>query len=166
MTAFLNWLAGIIARWLNPKDKPVTTATITLTSAESAIATTTSAVVSELGALGGDVAVFWNALVAAAAPKFTNLTSDAMAGGAFLVVLTEVAADIPSPISGAAALALTAEKLALVNIPRVVALGRLLAVLAGLSGIDLHGAIPGVSAAEGGYPRAPSGGNRGPTAQW
>jgi hypothetical protein len=156
MTSFLNWLAGVIARWLNPKDTPVTTVKLDLTPAETVLAERVGSITNDLGVFGSDVVTFWNALVAAAKPGFANLSDDAMAAGYFLVLLTEVAADIPSPISTAAAMALTVEKIALVNAPKIVALGKLLAVLASFSGMDIRGAYPDE------IPHAPAGGNRGP----
>ena len=162
----LRWLRAACA-WLAERAEPVmenavTNVKIDLTPAETVLAQRVGTITTDLGALGGDVVTFWNALVAAAKPSFTNLTDDAMAAGYFLVVLTEVAADIPSPISAAASMALTVEKLALINVPKIVALGKLLAVLASFSGMDIKGADPSVSSAAGGYPSVPAGGNRGP----
>ncbi|MDR3464212.1 MAG: hypothetical protein P4L76_18060 [Beijerinckiaceae bacterium] len=161
MSAFLNWLAGVFARWLHPKGSPVTNPTISLTPAETAIASTTALVVGDLGALGNEAMTFWNALVAAAAAKFGNLTLDAMAGGYGMIVLTQAVADVPSPISGAASMALTVEKLAMVSIPEIAAAGKILAVLAGLGALNIRGADPTLPASQGGFPNGPSGGRTG-----
>jgi hypothetical protein len=161
MTAFLNWLAGIFARWLNPKDKPVAT-TISLTPAETAIASTTTLVAGDLGMLGSEATIFWNALVAAAKVTFGDVSLDAIAAGDLLIVLTQVVADVPSPISAAASMALTAEKLAMIAIPEIAAAGKIIAVLAGLGGLSIHGAIPGALPEDGGYPIGPNTGRNKP----
>lgn len=161
MSAFLDWLAGLIARWLSAlsaRAKPVmenavTTVKIELTPAETVLAERVGTIASDLGVFGSDVVTFWNALVAAAKSKFTNIPDDAMALGYFVVLLTEVAADIPSPISTAASMALTVEKIALVNAPKIVALGKLLAVLASFSGMDIRGAYPDEIPNAGGHGR-------------
>jgi hypothetical protein len=142
MSAFLKWLAGIIARWLlQPEASPVTTST-----------STTSLVSSDLGALGSEAVTFWNALVAAVKVKFGDISLDAIAAGDLLIVLTQVVADIPSPISAAASEALTIEKLAMISAPQIIAAGKIIMALAALGGLSIHGAKPGSSAADGGYP--------------
>ena len=134
--------------------------TISLTPAEATVAANAQLVAGDLGALGSEAVAFWNALVAAAAAKFGNLTLDAMAGGDGLIMLTQAVADVPSPIAGAASMALTVEKLAMISAPQIVAAGKILAVLIGLRPFNIHGAIPGASPEDGGYPyQAPQHGN-------
>jgi hypothetical protein len=153
MSAFLKWLASAVARWLTPSFKEAEAVTTTVVST---VTSTASLVSGDLGALGSEAVTFWNAVVAAAKVKFGDISLDAITAGDLLIVLTQVVADIPSPISAAASEALTIEKLAMISAPELIAAAKVILALAALGGVSIQGAIPGVSAADGGYP-GPSG---------
>ena len=151
MTALIKWLAGIIARWLGPKEAQVTSSLTTIETELSASITTIAAGAS---ALGGDVAAFWKALQAAWEAKGTNIPFDAVAVDDLVILAAQLCTDLSVP--GAATVLMIAKLLGGV-IPESSALIQFIVAIAKQGGINVHGAIPGASQADGGYPNSAAG---------
>ena len=151
MTDFLKWLAGVIARWLQPKEEQVT---VSLTAAESQIASSVSTITAGATALGGDVGAFWKALEAAAAAKWVNIPFDAIAVDDLVILAAQIATDFSVPGAGTV---LLIAKLLGGAIPESAALIQFIVAINSVTGVSIHGATPGASAADGGYPDYSSG---------
>jgi hypothetical protein len=146
VSSFLKWLAGVIARWLQPKEAKVTSS---LTTIEVELTSSISTIAAGASALGGEVAAFWKALEAAWNAKGTNIPFDAAAVDDIVILAAQLCTDLSVP---GAATVLTIAKLLGGVIPEAPVLIQFITAIAGATDFSVHGAIPGASAADGGYP--------------
>ena len=125
-----------------------------MTQSSTAAATPFAAALSGLESLSAKLVALRAALAAAAAANWRDPTADLIAADDVALLITQALADIGCP--GAAA-ALDVETLIAKLAPSAIPALQWLIV----SG-PLHGAIPGASAEDGGYPAGANGGRIGP----